>query len=293
MSKITITHQDGIAKVLLDGQDIGDCVANLSLEINPDCLPTVRLNLCPLAADLDLGDAAVQLSPLRTIGDDPIPEAMERQLLAHLLKKYPFARSDHWARNGAPLHVGVDMATGPDKHVEALMARDPAAGAAGGWTTVGHIHTNVAGDSRYIPLQRLKVKDTMKAEPNRNGVVLAYETNPEMATLTGGSWETGPHFTSGTDGRAGNSSIFSGGGGGAAPGAHTQGATGGNGTVSDEHRSALSLVGNTGPELTAPQAPWPFGSAKPITLLPEEADEPGHPTIPTEPHVAANLFKVR
>lgn len=38
------------------------------------------------------------------------------------------------------------------------------------------------------------------------------------------------------------------------------------------HIGSSFLVGDTGPDLC-----WPFGGSKPVTLLPEEADQPGHP----------------
>lgn len=71
----------------------------------------------------------------------------------------------------------------------------------------------------------------------------------------------------------------------------------------DETRPALSPLARTAcPELTQPQAPWPFGNAKPVS---QESTDPSMPitmvepedtnpaAIQAQPHVAGNLLKVR
>jgi hypothetical protein len=82
MHQVTVRSAGGAAIVTVDGVDIGNGIAGLDVCMRPARLPLVRMEIVPLAAQLELGNCELVIEELR------LPENVERLLLEHLQAKY-------------------------------------------------------------------------------------------------------------------------------------------------------------------------------------------------------------
>lgn len=82
MAEVRIEQSGAIATVAVDGVTLKG-VTRLAVEMVPNSLPLVTLDLAAFKNDLELSDAALK------IGGIQAPEALELAMLDYLSKKYP------------------------------------------------------------------------------------------------------------------------------------------------------------------------------------------------------------